>query len=255
MAAQDQVAEAAVTQAVLAERYRVQQATLRALVVRDVLKLWLRLFDPAKARNSWPALRLALTALVRDRASMSAALATRYYADSRALAGVPGRFNAVPSPLPAPQLIDGTADSTGVGAFLHAIKTGQPVERARTNAGVQLSGSTSKLVLDAGRQTVQQAVLDDFEALGWARVTDAKPCAWCAMLSGRGPVYKSEQTASFQAHDHCACMAAAVFSRDEAWLGNAEELQQQWDQATLGLSGKDALTAWRQHWEGRTPTT
>lgn len=251
MAAQDQVAEAAVTQAVLAERFRVQQATLRALVVRDVLKLWLRLFDPAKARNSWPALRLALTALVRDRASMSAVLATRYYGDSRALAGVPGRFNALPAPLPSPQLIDGTEDSTGIGAFLHAIKTGQPVEKARTNAGVQLSGATSKLVLDVGRMTVQQAVLDDFEAIGWARITDAKPCHWCAMLVSRGPVYKSERTASFQAHDHCACMAAAVFSRDEAWLGNAEELQQQWDDATAGHSGKDAIRVWRQYWNGK----
>jgi hypothetical protein len=157
----------------------------------------------------------------------------------------------MPSPLPTPQLIDGTEDSTGVGAFLHAIKTGQTVERARNNAGVRLSGATSKLVLDVGRQTVQQAVLDDFEALGWARVTDAKPCAFCALLASRGPVYKSERTAAFQAHNHCACMPAAVFSHDEAWLGNAEELQQQWYQATQGHSGKAAIRAWRQYWDSK----
>lgn len=243
------------TQEQLADRYRVQQATLRALVVRDVLRLWLRLFDPLNARNSWPVIRLALTALVRDRAGMSSSLATRYYMESRTLARATGSFTAVQAPPPAAELIDGTADSTGLGAFLHAVKAGQSVERARTNAGIQLSGSTSKLVLDAGRDTVQQAVLADDEAIGWARVTDAKPCYFCAMLASRGPSYKSEQTAAFQAHDHCACVAAAVFSHDEAWLGNAEALQQRWDEATQGRSGRDAITAWRQHWEDRTPAT
>jgi hypothetical protein len=245
------VTTSAGSQQQLAEQYRHQQALLRAFVVRDVLHLWLRLFDTANARSSWEALRTALTALVRDRSSMSSALATRYYSDARTLASAAGTFRALPAEPPPVEQITATSDGTGVGAFLHGIKVGQPVTRAQQNAGVQLSGALSGLVLDAGRDTVTQAVMDDREAVGWARVTDAHPCAWCAMLAGRGAVYRSRKSAEFAAHSHCACMAAAVFSHDEAWLGNAKDLQDQWQQVTKGLSGNQALNAWRRHWEGR----
>lgn len=238
----------------LAGQYRQQQALLRARTVRDVLQIFLALFDPANARTSWPAVRLAISNLVANQGLLSGGLAATYYQQARTFAGASGAFTPTPAPLPSPELVAATQDSTGLGAFLHAVKTGQTQDQARKNAGVQLTGATSRLVLDVGRQTVQQAVRQDPEALGWARVTDAHPCAFCAMLAGRGPVYRSEKTAAFQAHNHCACVAAPVFSRDEAWLGHAADLAEQWQQVTRGKSGDAARIAWRQHWEGRAPT-
>lgn len=46
---------------------------------------------------------------------------------------------------------------------------------------------------NAGRRTVMESA----EASGrrWRRVSDGNPCAFCAMLVGRGPVYRSKQSA------------------------------------------------------------
>lgn len=293
----------------LAEQYRVQQAALRAAVVQQVLSLWLRLFDPVRARETWSPLRTALLLLVRDRAQVSGLISVRYYMQARDLwaaqpvpvrpseparsrpalsqphpperPSVGGRqpvlgqprptpilepaaqhpplaarptaraFTPDPVPAVADEAIMRDLDSTGLGAFLHSVKAGQEIEQAKQNAGVQLSGAASKMVVDAGRDTIQQAVRDDEDAIGWARVTDAKPCAFCAMLASRGPAYKSRKTASFQAHNHCACVAVPVFSEDEVWLQHGQDLAAQWQKATAGKTGKDAMIAWRRHWEGR----
>lgn len=261
---------------------------LRALIVQQVIELWMRLFNPQQARASWPALRIALVAFIRDHGVTSSLYAIRYYSRVReeSLTGrlvdplrqlrlpreaervrvpslppvdAPGGitaprvapFTPEPAPVVADDVIGRNLDQTGLGAFLHGMRAGQSVETARKNAAAQLSGAASKLVLDAGRDTIQQAVRDDAEAIGWARVTDAKPCSFCAMLASRGPVYKSRQSAGFQAHNHCACVPAPVFSEDEAWLGHASDLYEQWQQVTAGKSGTDAMIAWRRHWEGR----
>ena len=89
--------------------------------------------------------------------------------------------------------------------LLGKIKQGQQVATANENTGVQLSGAAQRLISNGARQAVMESVKADPEAVGWMRVTSANPCAFCAMLSGRGFVYKTERTASFQAHSHCAC--------------------------------------------------
>jgi hypothetical protein len=49
-------------------------------------------------------------------------------------------------------------------------------------------------------------------------------------LAARGPVYKSEQSADFQAHDHCGC-AAEPFYRGSAWPGRSREFLATYDAA------------------------
>ncbi len=237
------------TQDQLAEAYRVEQARLSAEATRAVLELWLAMYEPGNSQV-WRAFLVALTTLInalRGRSSQSAVI---YYLESRRSARAPRSFAPRVAPAPLLELIEATAQVTGPRAYGRSISAGMLQEQARRNAGVQIAGAASRIVLDAGRQTILDAVEEDREAIGWIRITDATPCAFCAMLSGRGPVF-SEGTASFQAHAHCACIAAPVWSRDEAWLGHSEDLYQQWKVVTEGESGPDALRAWRRYWNNR----
>src|SRR5690606_6285792 len=88
---------------------------------------------------------------------------------------------------------------------------GQRVDEARRKSFVESSGAATKAVLTGGRKSLLTLMEADRQLIGWVRVTDGNPCAFCAMLASRGIVrYKSEAAAKFQAHDHCACTAEPV---------------------------------------------
>lgn len=112
------------------------------------------------------------------------------------------------------------------------------------------------------RMPSREAVTDAADAvdeyrgakIGWARVlTGAESCGFCQMLVSRGPVYRSEQTASRIGgsqkayHDHCDCETVLVRD-DEDWEGREEyeRLEQIWMQSTVGASGQSALRAFTQ---------
>lgn len=127
----------------------------------------------------------------------------------------------------------------------------EPEASAMDNAFVSAAGAASRHVLTGSRETMLTLVQADEVALGWARVTDGDPCAFCAMLASRGPVYKSAATAGFKAHDNCACSAEAVFARTAAWPGDARDYQRLWYASTRGYSGKDAINAFRREYEAQ----
>ncbi|MFD9949693.1 hypothetical protein [Nonomuraea sp. NPDC059022] len=220
-------------------------------MTRDVVTLLRALFDTQNADRTWPAIRSMLAASTRQQHTASAAVANAYYEQARTEAGVPGFYLPVTPEALADELLKVALDATGIAAFKRAIALGRTPEEALHLAGVSLSGSVSRLVLSGGRDAILGNVQRDERAIGWARITDKDPCSWCAMLASRGPVFRSKRTASFQAHDHCACMAVPVWSRDEAWLQHSRDLYEQWQKATVGQSGADARKAWRRHWDSR----
>lgn len=128
-------------------------------------------------------------------------------------------------------------------------KRGEDPDRAKLKVVVNVSGTAGRQVLNGGRDALEELVQADPVALGWARVTDGDPCAFCAMLASRGPVYKSRETAAFLPHDHCACIPEPVYSRSAAWAPGARELRQLWLASTKGYSGKDAVNAFRRAYE------
>lgn len=134
---------------------------------------------------------------------------------------------------------------TGPGELKRRAGRGETETQAKRGGLVVVSGSASRHVLAGGREATLTLVEADQRALGWARVTDSDPCSWCSMLSSRGPAYKTEASASFQAHSACACTAEPVFSRSAAWPGRSREFQRLWYQATKGYSGQDAVRAFR----------
>ncbi|MFB4265310.1 hypothetical protein [Nonomuraea sp. GTA35] len=239
----------------LAERHRVQQVALRAGVSRDVMALLRDLFDTGNADRTWPAIQSMLATMARQQHATSATLANAYYEQARVEADAPGFYLPITPADLAKELLKVALDATGIAAFKRAISLGRSPEEALQIASVMLSGSVSRLALSGGRDAILGNVREDRQAIGWARITDKDPCAFCAMLASRGPVFRSRQTASFQAHDHCACMPVPAWNRDEAWLQHSRDLYEQWQKATEGHSGADARRAWRHHWDSRNATT
>lgn len=123
---------------------------------------------------------------------------------------------------------------------------GQRREQAQRNSFVESSGAASRHVLTGGRKSLLTLLEQDRQIVGWVRVTDGDPCAFCAMLASRGIVrYKSEAAAKFQAHDHCACTAEPVYDESAPWPGRAREFRDLWDEHISGkYSGKQAIREW-----------
>lgn len=238
------------------QRYRRIQALMAARMAQQVLQVWRDLMNPAKVDTSWPAVRSALIPIVQQAREQSAALARAAYADARRDAGITdGEFDPAGPLSLALKRLEGALDVTGPVEFKKAIAAGKTPQEAMDAAAVRMVGSTQYLALEGGRQAMQRSIDADEQATGWARVTDADPCAWCAMLASRGPVYKSARTAGDPRrggnsyHDHCACQAWPAFSNSEPFIGIAEKLYDDWLRETRGRGGKHAVNAFRRWWE------
>lgn len=215
--------------ALLTERHRQAQLQVRARALRDYLRLW-PIWEGDE--ESFGNLVLASLTVVRAYNGLSATLAGSYFTSFRLAEGVRGE--AVPrlaGPIDEGKVTAGLI-VTGRDAVKSALDAGKPAQEARETALVRTSGSLSRQVLNGGRETILRSVADDKEALGYGRVTDGNPCAFCAMLAGRGPVYKKE-TADFQAHDECGCGAEPVYFRDAPWPGRAREFHDMYNEAQL----------------------
>jgi hypothetical protein len=241
-------------QASLAEQFRMQQAYASTQAMLAILAVW-GLLDLRDVRSSWPAVRTGIAALVRDGFTTAARDALAYYEQARLAAGVAEELPPLAIPeLPPPELLSATLDATGPYTLLAKVKAVEPVQQAAQSAGVRMSGAASRLILNGARQAVLQSVDTDAKAVGWMRVTASDPCAFCAMLASRGASYRSEASAGFKAHNHCRCSAQPVFSREDAKALRNGPLAQEWQQATAGYSGKDALRAWRRYWDAEHPS-
>jgi hypothetical protein len=149
---------------------------------------------------------------------------------------------------------------TGPSAMKRASKNGLNENQARRLVVVQASGSATRHVLNGARDATLELIKADAVAVGYIRVTAANPCAFCAMLASRGPVYhdasfaesdpRFEGPGTVKVHDNCACTVKAVFSRAAQWPGRAAEFRQMWRDNIEGqYSGRDALNAWRRLYE------
>lgn len=134
---------------------------------------------------------------------------------------------------------------TGPGELKRQASMGRTEQQAKDRGLVVVSGSISRQVLNGGRTATLTSVAADQQAIGWARLTDGDPCAFCIVLASRGPAYKSEASAGFQAHDNCACIPVAVFSKTAAWPGQAREFRRLYDRVAAGQ--KDPINTLRRY--------
>lgn len=105
--------------------------------------------------------------------------------------------------------------------------SGVAAEVALTRGIAASEGAAIRQALAGGRRTVYQSAIADPEAGKWRRVTDGEPCAFCGMLAGRGPVYRSRETAGADRdwHDYCGCTAEIFYGEWDDWIPNELETE------------------------------
>lgn len=155
---------------------------------------------------------------------------------------------------------------TGPVAFKEHVERTGSVEGAKAAMVARLPAAAARQVMAGGRETIERTAEEDRRIVGWRRVTDADPCAFCAMLASRGAVYLTRESASGVVgrgrggtlrgsrqrgepyHDGCECTVAPLYEH-EPEPPEVVDLENQWLQATAGHSGKAAIRAWRQYWD------
>ena len=230
--------------AALTELHRRRQLALRAATLRDLLTLW-RAYDTDNPGATWPAVETALVALIQARWAVSAGLAAAYYTAFRAAEGVDGQAAVVPTRTPP-------ADTVGPPLRLYGlIGARRLVAAGRTDAKdvtfTKLAGEVTRQTLDGGRATTLDALRSDPKALGYLRVTAASPCAYCALLAARGPVYLTKERALLHGgkaryHRSCGCTAEPVFTKDQPWPGRGREFERLYQQAKQRASAEGGAT-------------
>jgi hypothetical protein len=199
---------------------RAAQVALRARSLQGLLALW-RVVDVTNLADTIDVFTQAAVMLALNGSDESAALAGRYYELFRRAEGVPGaapgfRVGRLPQQVVASEL-----RGAALSGIINARRGGMSLVGAKNNGLIRVAGAFTKLVLAGGRMTIIGNVNRDRQALGWQRVTSGDPCAFCRSLAGRGAVYKTEKSASFDAHDHCACSTEPLYRGDEPRRQNA----------------------------------
>jgi len=227
----------------LTEAHRLAQARVGVQTVQQMVPLW-SLLDPTAVDDTLARWLRAVVPVVRRQNEVSAQLAANYYRLFRqAEIGAPFTPSVVLTA--EAERVVASMSATGPARLKAATGRGLFLDEATDLALSTSSSAAQRLALDGGRSTLIRAIDTDSSALGYQRVASGDPCHFCLMLLSRGPVYGSEASAGFEAHDRCSCTAEPVFDRNTAPAPGAEAAQERWQEATQGLSGGDALNAFR----------
>lgn len=156
--------------------------------------------------------------------------------------------------LPEPDQVAASLHSSGAAVAKREIGKGRSVEQARDTAKDTVAAKAQKLVADGGRAPLEREVeRKRYGAVGYARVVDADPCPFCAMLASRGAVYRSDSFDSssalftgdgrFKVHDGCGCLLEPVYGRRLKDLppGSAKYARE-WAEVASGQP--DPFSAW-----------
>lgn len=233
----------------LSKAHRQGQLAVRAKSLQQLLSVW-RLMDPATLDQAWPDFVDAVTLIVGQSRKESAALAGVYYTQLRGLANLPDNvesFRPILRDTVRRDTLRASLDVTGRAAFARATGAGQNPSEALGTTFVQVAGSVGRHVLNGGRDTVLFAVVDDPAAIAFERVTDSSPCYFCAMLAGRGAVYRKQNTADFRPHDSCGCSAVPRFQGQDP-SDQTRRFRSLYNEMATG-SGKERARSFRREYE------
>ena len=248
----------------LTAAHHAAQLAVRAGSIANLVKLW-RIVDPTDLRNTIDVFVEAAVLLAGSGFDESAATAQRYYGLFRRVEGG-ARDNLPQRPgLRRPPAVDLANELRGaaLAGIINARRAGFDLDYAKDRGFVRAAGALAKLVLAGGRRTIVDLVRADRTALGWARVTDGDPCAFCRMLASRGAVYKTEAGAEFVPHDGCGCSAEPMFkgasppdqAAEYAREWQAAQAQARSDGTMSSGTSNDSLNNYRRYLAGEQATT
>lgn len=234
--------------AALTRKHYLTQLAIRSGAARDVTRLW-GTVDPTNLTATFDPFAQAATVLARVRHRDSSGVAAGYQERFRKAEQVGGKA-AIKL---ASQLVTGDAlgliRGAGLSGIINARRAGQSPQAAARNGLVKVVGQMTRLVLAGGRDTILGSAEADPRASRWQRVTSGEPCVFCASLAIEPDGFATEASASFEAHDHCSCTPEVAYEGSQMPL-TSQALRSQWDTVTAGLSGDDALNAFRQSLAG-----
>lgn len=194
----------------LTQRHRAQQLLLRRATIAQLTRLW-PVLDWTRLDETYPVLAVNVAKLVQSNRQTSSGLAAQYLRVFRTQTGVPGDTKLVIAPPLIVDQLQASLHATSVAAVKNAAGRGVLEQVAMADGLTQTQGAMARLVLNAGRRTVIDTLGADDRARGYQRVLGGAGCEFCRMLAGRGVVY-GEQSAEFEAHDHCGCTAEPVYA-------------------------------------------
>lgn len=187
-------------------------------------------------------------------------------------------FRAVEAP-GSPPIVEEPSDFMEDEAAAEMLRTTRGVLKALSRKGyseseamdraeVSVVGKASKIAGDGGRHVIETEVRKGNGPVGYARVVDADPCPFCAMLASRGVYYMGKEVPGvqlyrsdafsesnarfagdgrFKVHDHCCCTLEPVYMVDGKvnLPGNGNELAKEWAEIASGQD--DPWLTW-QRW-------
>lgn len=214
----------------LAHDHMASQVQQVARIQAALAALWDRTMDPADIDGSFVRFQVLADRLIKSARRRGEIDAQTYYEQVRLLSGYLDPLPDVPSLGAGTRANRASLHATSVATAKRKIAEGMPAEEAMTAAKAAMLRAAKRRILEASRMRVVRLSEADDNARGWARVSDGRPCAFCAMLVSRGPVYAAD-TVRFRAHDGCGCSAKPVFDNDPAkgWSPEARALRSLWD--------------------------
>lgn len=219
--------------------------------VQNRLRAILRTIDLDDVSKWWATVSPQAVVLVQRGADAAAILAQQYLVAHARAEGVTGLRPVKAEPdrgeIAASLAVTGpVAFKTNVSLGVLRRLSDPVVQRAYHVMRTQMLGAATRLVLNGSRKTAMATFVSNDSVKGWRRVSGGSPCAFCSMLISRGAVY-SKNTRTFEAHDHDNCSAELVY-REEKESPSVAILASKVQEVTAGLSGKEALAAWRDYW-------
>lgn len=259
----------------LTENHRIAQATLAERLVNWVIEVVLRLFKISDIDDS--AIRIAeeIVPRILQYRAVSEHLSENYMIDFRD-AEVPKRNR---------QPIDFGTDTYQPSEAVHqvivsiratakiAVKQSLTSNEVTQRTAKAVAAKAQKIAQDGGRRAIIHDVEHGKGPIGYARVLDSKPCAFCAMLASRGVsytgflpdgtgLYRSDAfkaansrfigDGKFKVHDYCGCTLEPVYERAGKIRlpGIGDRLA--WEWAEIAAGQPDSFKAWRRWWDSKT---
>lgn len=231
----------------LTQAHRRAQAALGSQTAEWVRQMWpaLNLGDLDGTFDDWLAL---VEPIVGAQRSTSARLAANYLTIFRQLElgdSVAPADPVLVETVPAEALAT-SLRVTGPISVKSNLARGMELVRAAAIADERTAAAGMRHAIDGGRETLLQTAAGDDQALGFARVTSGKSCAFCALIASRGPVY-SKHTVEFHSHDGCHCTTEVVYDTETDWPAGSRQYKALYDEHAKGTA--DPLAAFRRAYE------
>lgn len=209
----------------LAQAHMRAQVAEAAKVQLALAELWERTIDPADIAGSFAKFQGSAASFVGAGRTLSESTAQRYFLNIKTLAEVDTPTPAIARQALKHDIIEGSLSASTAKARARAerlVRRGESPAVALATAKANMLGSAKRQVLNGGRGRLVELALKDKSFGAWARVSDGKPCKFCALLVSRGPVYTGEGV-GFRAHDRCGCSVRPVPKNDPSggWSDDA----------------------------------